>query len=127
MHLNEISESPFTIGNKEVIPIPVLHNQLMVLGFRIDDFAYLTDVKTIPEPSQEKLKNLDVLVLNCLRIEPHASHLNLEEALQLVEQLQPKRTYFTHISHLLGFHDEVSQSLPENVFLAYNTLTITSF
>ena len=87
----------------------------------------MTDVKTIPEPSQEKLKNLDVLVLNCLRIEPHASHLNLEEALQLVEQLQPKRTYFTHISHLLGFHDEVSQSLPENVFLAYDTLTITSF
>ena len=127
VHLNEISETLFTIGNKEVIPIPVLHNQLMVLGFRIDDFAYLTDVKTIPEPSQEKLKNLDVLVLNCLRIEPHASHLNLEEALQLVEQLQPKRTYFTHISHLLGFHDEVSQSLPENVFLAYDTLTITSF
>lgn len=125
--MNTISkEQPFTLAGKSIIPVEVMHNKLAVLGFRIDNFAYLTDVKTIASEEREKLKDLDVLVLSVLRIDPHPMHLNLEEALQLVTELQPKRTYFTHISHLLGFHDEVSKNLPENVFLAYDNLKVES-
>ena len=118
--------SPFYLADKEVTPIEVTHYKMPVLGYRIDDFAYLTDVKTITATEKEKLKNLDVLVLNALRIDPHPSHLNLDEALALIEELQPKRAYLTHISHLLGFHDEVQAGLPEGVFLAYDNLKISS-
>jgi phosphoribosyl 1,2-cyclic phosphate phosphodiesterase len=96
------------------------------LGYRIGDFAYLTDVKTIASEEMEKLNDLDVLVLNCLRIESHPTHLNLEEALEIIDELKPKKTYFTHISHYLGFHDEADAKLPDNVFLAYDTLQVTS-
>ena len=115
----------FRIGNKTITPVNVMHHNFPVTGYRIDDFAYLTDVKTIATAEREKLKDLDVLVINALRIEPHPSHLNLDEALAIIEELQPKRAYLTHISHLLGFHDEVQKSLPKNVFLAYDTLQIT--
>ena len=116
----------FLVGGKRVVPIEVMHGQLPVMGFRIDNFCYLTDVKTIEKDELNKLKDCDVLVLNALRIEPHYSHLNLEEALQMVDFLKPKRTYLTHISHLLGFHEELSKQLPENVFLAYDNLKIQS-
>jgi phosphoribosyl 1,2-cyclic phosphate phosphodiesterase len=117
---------PFILGNKQMVPIEVMHYKTPVLGYRIDNFAYLTDVKTIAPEEKEKLKNLDVLVVNALRIEPHPSHLNLEEALALIEELKPNRAYLTHISHLLGFHAEVERSLPQNVFLAYDNLEITT-
>jgi phosphoribosyl 1,2-cyclic phosphate phosphodiesterase len=116
----------FKLNGIEVIPIEVMHHNLTVLGYRFGNFAYLTDVKTIPNEELNKLKNIDVLVLSALRIEPHPSHLNLEEALSLVALINPKKTYFTHISHLLGFHDEVESILPKNVHLAYDTLQITS-
>ena len=116
----------FHLAGKEVTPIEVTHYKMPVLGYRIDNFAYLTDVKTITTPEKAKLQNLDVLVLNALRIEPHPSHLNLEEALILIKELKPKKAYLTHISHLLGFHDEVQASLPEGVFLAYDNLQISS-
>ena len=109
-----------------ITPIEVMHNKLPVMGYRIDNFAYLTDVKTISISERKKLKDLDVLVLSALRIEPHPNHLNLEEALELIEIIKPKRCYLTHISHLMGFHDKVSKELPSNVFLAYDTLTLTS-
>ena len=118
-------EKTFMLANELVTPIEVNHAKLPVLGYRIRNFAYLTDVKTISTPEKEKLKGLDVLVVNALREEPHPSHLNLNEALALVEKLQPKRTYFTHISHLLGFHDEVQAKLPPNVYLAYDNLKIS--
>ena len=102
-----------------------MHANLPVLGFRIDDFAYMTDVKTIDDTEKQKLKNLKVLVINALRDKPHESHLNIEEALELIEELQPKTTYFTHISHLMGFHEEVEAKLPKHVHLAYDTLKIT--
>jgi phosphoribosyl 1,2-cyclic phosphate phosphodiesterase len=121
-----IKNKSFTLDDKEVIPVEVMHNQLPVMGFRIDNFSYLTDVKSIEDDQFEKLKNSDVLVLNALRIEPHPTHLNLEEALDMVDQLKPKRAYFTHISHLLGFHDVLSKQLPENVYLAYDNLEIHS-
>lgn len=114
----------FKLKNLEVIPIEGFHHKLQVFGFRFGDFAYLTDMKTIAEPELEKLKHLDVLVLNALREESHISHFNLAEALTLIKKLKPKRAYLTHISHQLGFHDEVQQKLPKNVFLAYDQLTI---
>ncbi len=122
----EISKNePFAIGGKTVVPIEVMHGKLPVLGYRIDDFTYLTDVKTIVEEEIEKIRGTKVLVINALREEPHHSHLNFSEALKLIEKIQPEKTYLTHVSHLLGFHKEVEKTLPENIFLAYDTLKIT--
>ena len=118
--------TPFKLHDQWITPIEVMHHKLEVMGYRFGNFAYLTDVKTIADEELDKLKNLDVLVLSALRVEPHPSHLNLEEALALVELLQPKKAYFTHISHLLGFHDEVEDNLPDHIHLAYDTLAITS-
>lgn len=126
LDVHEFENESFIVNGVTVIPVLADHGFIPVHGFRIGDVAYMTDVKTIAQGEKEKLKGLDVLVLNMLREEPHATHLNLEEALELVRELQPKRTYFTHISHHLGFHDEVEKSLPENVFLAYDNLEITS-
>ena len=118
-------DDSFELGGKTIIPVEAMHADLPVLGFRIDDFAYMTDVKTISEPEKQKLKALKVLVINALREKPHESHLNLEEALQLITELKPKTTYFTHISHLMGFHEEVEARLPSNIHLAYDSLKIT--
>ena len=115
----------FKIGNKTVIPINGMHGNLQVFGYRIDDFAYLTDVKTFETSEIEKLKGLKVLVITALREEPHHSHFNMAEALTFINLVQPEKTYLTHISHLLGFHDEVQQKLPKNVYLAYDNLEIT--
>ena len=120
------AHTPFVLDGMTVIPVEVYHNTLPVLGFRILNFCYLTDVKTISTGELKKLHDLDVLVLSALRIEPHSNHLNLEEALSLIRLINPKRAYLTHISHLMGFHDDVSKNLPKNVFLAYDTLTVTS-
>lgn len=119
-----VNNQPFILGNKTVVPINVLHGNLQVFGYRIDDFAYLTDVKTIEKAEMDKLKGLDVLVVNALREEPHNTHFNLQEALDFISLVQPKKAYLTHISHILGFHDEVEQKLPDNVFLAYDNLEI---
>ena len=108
----------------DILPINVKHNDLQVFGYRLENFAYITDMKTISDSELSKLYNLNVLVLNCLRLEAHHSHLNLREALDLVKKISPKICYFTHISHHLGFHKEVESNLPENIFLAYDQLTI---
>ena len=118
-------DSIFTIGGKQVVPIEAYHDTLPVLGFRVEGFTYLTDVKTIAEEEIEKIKGTNVLVVNALREEPHYSHFNLSEALDFIERVRPKITYLTHISHLMGFHEEVEKKLPKNVHLAYDTLTIT--
>jgi phosphoribosyl 1,2-cyclic phosphate phosphodiesterase len=123
--INEIENKPFNLANLEVVPINGLHYNLQVFGFRFNKFAYLTDMKTIEDKEIEKLKGLDVLVINALRETPHVSHFNLEEALDFIKKVKPKKAYLTHISHLLGFHDDVQQRLPENVFLAYDNLQIT--
>jgi phosphoribosyl 1,2-cyclic phosphate phosphodiesterase len=120
-----VNDEPFQIGDKVAIPVNIMHGNLQVFGYRVDDFAYLTDVKTIDESEILKLKNLKVLVINTLREEPHFSHLNLEEALHLIALLKPEKTYLTHISHHFGFHEEVQKKLPENVYLAYDNLEIT--
>lgn len=120
-----VNNEPFAIGNKMAIPINVMHGNLPVFGFRIDDFAYLTDVKTVEAVEIEKLKGVKVLVVNALREEHHFSHFNLEEALDFIALIQPEKAYLTHISHLLGFHEEVQKKLPKNVYLAFDNLEIT--
>lgn len=121
----EVKNQAFLAGNLKVMPIEGLHYKLQVFGYRFGDFAYLTDMKTVTDAEVEKLQGLEVLVVNALRIQPHISHFNLEEALEFIECVKPKRAYLTHISHHLGFHDDVQQNLPENVFLAYDNLQIT--
>ena len=123
--IENIISSNFNINNKEIIPIDALHRDLQIFGYRFEKFAYLTDVKTIEDKEINKLNNLDVLVVNALRIEQHYSHFNLEQALEFIKIVKPKKAYLTHISHMLGFHDEVQKILPENVFLAYDGLEIT--
>ena len=102
-----------------------MHGSLPILGFRIDDFTYLTDVKTIAEEELNKIKGTSILVINALRKEKHHSHLSLDEALEIITIINPKKAYLTHISHLLGFHSEIEKELPHNVFLAYDTLKLT--
>lgn len=124
INLIEIENRPFTIGNLQIEPIEVLHYKLPVLGFRFNDFTYITDAKTITEEEKEKIKGSKILVLNALRKSEHISHFNLEQALELIEEIKPEKAYLTHISHLMGEHDEVESTLPENVQIAYDGLKI---
>jgi phosphoribosyl 1,2-cyclic phosphate phosphodiesterase len=120
-----VNDQNFELGKKNIIPINGMHGNLQVFGYRIDDLAYLTDIKTIEKEEILKLKNLKVLVINALRDEAHHSHFNLEEALEFITLVQPEKAYLTHISHNFGFHDEIQNRLPKNVFLAYDNLEIT--
>ena len=117
-------ENDFEVLGLNITPVESAHLKLPVLGYRIKSFAYLTDVKTISDIELEKLKELDILVINALRYEPHPSHLNIEEALEIIDIIKPKKTYFTHISHNMGFHEEVCNNLPEHVTLAYDGLVL---
>jgi phosphoribosyl 1,2-cyclic phosphate phosphodiesterase len=119
------NNTSFDLGGKTIVPINVLHGNLQVFGYRIDDFAYLTDVKTIEMEAIEKLKGLKILVVNALRMEEHNTHFNLAEALEFIDLINPEKTYLTHISHVFGFHEEIQKNLPDNVFLAYDNLEIT--
>ena len=116
---------PFVVKDTKIIPINVKHGSVQVFGYRIQDFTYLTDVKSIDEAEIEKIKGTKILVINALREEEHHSHFNLQDALNFIHLIQPERAFLTHISHLLGFHEEVQKRLPENVFLAYDNLEIT--
>jgi phosphoribosyl 1,2-cyclic phosphate phosphodiesterase len=119
-----VNNVPFLVNNEIIIPINASHGSLQVFGYRINNFVYLTDVKTIATLEIEKIKNCEVLVVNCLREEQHATHFNLEEVLHFISLVHPKKTYLTHISHLFGFHEEIQNKLPENVFVAYDNLEI---
>lgn len=122
---NEIKiNQDFRIKTKTIIPINAMHGNLQVFGYKMDDFVYLTDVKTMDEDEIEKIKGVKVLVINALREDEHNTHFNLKEALDFIHLVQPKKAYLTHISHLLGFHEEVQQKLPENVYVAYDNLEI---
>jgi phosphoribosyl 1,2-cyclic phosphate phosphodiesterase len=126
LQLETIGTAPFDVEGISVTPIEVMHYKLPVLGFRIADMAYITDAKTIIDVEAEKLYGLDVLILNALRKEKHISHLTLDEALEWVDRFKPKRAYLTHISHLMGKHEEIQRTLPEHVHLAYDGLQIQS-
>jgi len=118
---NEVLE----IGAFRLIPIQVMHGSMPVLGFRIGDFTYVTDAKTISAKEREKMKGSKVLILNALHHRPHHSHLNLEEALQMIEEVAPERAYLTHISHHMGLHQEINKTLPNHVRLAHDGIEFT--
>jgi len=124
MHLHLIENKPFMIDNLEVIPIRGYHYKLPVFGFRFGKLAYVTDVNRLDDEELDKLRDLDVLVLNALRKEEHISHFSLNQALEVVAEVKPRKTYLTHLSHQMGFYDEVQKELPENVFLSYDGLEI---
>jgi phosphoribosyl 1,2-cyclic phosphate phosphodiesterase len=120
-----IDDTEFTIENTSLTPIKLLHHKLPVYGFRIKNFAYITDANFIADTEKEKLKNLDVLVLNALQHDPHISHFTFQQAIDLALEINAKHTYFTHISHKLGTHQEVSKLLPSSISIAYDGLSIT--
>jgi len=120
--LHEIFNKPFEINGIEITPIEVLHYRLPVFGFRIGDFTYITDAKYISDKEIAKIKGTKVLVLNALQHTHHISHFTLEEALEMVEKIQPEKAYLTHISHNLGTHEATQKRLPENIFLAFDGL-----
>lgn len=114
----------FEVGDIRLEPIPVMHHTLPVLGYRAGPFAYITDANVIPPDSMEKLQGVEYLVINALRKEAHRSHFNLAQALEVIRTLGPKKAYLTHISHMMGLHQEIQASLPEGVFMAYDGLTL---
>ena len=125
INLHEIHEAAFEVAGIRFIPIPVMHMRLPVLGFKVGGFSYITDANYIPDASKELIRNSDVLVLNALRNEKHISHFNLNEALEMIEELQPKQAYLTHISHQLGLQKEIDEILPAHVKCAFDGLTVT--
>ena len=122
--LNLINNLGFFIENVEFIPIRVYHYKLPVLGFRIGDFTYITDANYIAEKEKEKMVGTKYLVINALRKKKHISHFNLTDALQIINELSPRKAYLIHMSHQMGLHKDINARLPENVKLAYDTLTI---
>lgn len=120
----EITVDPFMIGSIRVIPIRVMHGHLPILGYRFADIAYLTDVKTIPESEFDKLAGLNYLFLSALHHHPHHSHLNLEEALEVIKLIRPKQTFLTHCSHRMGLFEDIEKQLPEHVNLGYDGLLV---
>lgn len=124
INLNEISNQPFIIEGVEVVPVEVMHYMLPVFGFRIKDFTYITDAKTITDTEKEKIKGSKVLVLNALQKEKHISHFTLEEAVAFATEIGAEKTYLTHISHKMGKHGEVGKSLPDGIEFAYDGLLV---
>lgn len=124
IRLNIMTTEPFWVGDIEVIPIQVWHLKMPVLAFRFGQFTYITDANRIEETEKNKIRGSAVMVLNALRKEKHISHFNLREAIDLVQELQIQKAYFTHISHQLGKHADVQTELPDGIELAYDGLEI---
>ena len=122
--LNIIDSRPFDVEGTQFIPIQVYHLHLPVFGFRIGNFAYITDANVIPEEEFDKLTGLEVVVLNALRREKHPSHFTLEEAIAIARRIGAKETWFTHISHQLGLHENVAKELPAGMHLAFDGLKL---
>lgn len=122
LSLHEV-RGPFEIEGKTIVPIPVVHGRTNVLGFRFGPLAYVTDAKIVPESSAELLRGVDTLVLNALRERPHPTHLSFGEAIELVEQIGPRRTYLVHLSHETS-HVDATGLLPPGVEIAFDGLTI---
>lgn len=123
-NLIAIDEEHFKIGNINIQPLKVLHMKMEIVGFRIDDFAYLTDTNYIPGAVMPYLLDCKVIVLSALRNEKHVSHYNLGEAIKVLEFLRPERAYLTHLSHLMGFHEDVEKQLPDFIHVAYDGLKL---
>ena len=121
---NLIENKPFIIQDVQITPVEVWHHKLPVFGYRIGDVAYITDANRIEPSEKEKLRGLKVLVINALRKEQHISHFTLAEAIELGQELEAEHVYFTHISHLLGKHEQIAEELPSNMELAYDGLSV---
>lgn len=124
INMHVIDANPFYIDDIRVIPIPVMHHKLPVMGFRIGNFAYITDANYIPDSSMERLKGTEYMVINALRKESHLSHFTLAQAVEVVQKLQVKEAWLTHIGHQMGLTAEVSAELPAHIHLAYDTLEV---
>lgn len=121
----EITENPFRVNGLSIIPIPVLHYKLPVLGFRFGNFSYVTDANFIPEDSMKLLEGTEILILDALQKDSHISHFTLDEAVEIAQKIGAKKTYFTHISHRMGLHEQIDRELPEGIALGYDGLEIT--
>ncbi|MCW5909097.1 MAG: MBL fold metallo-hydrolase [Chitinophagales bacterium] len=130
MNFIRIAEDAFTIGDLSILPIEVMHANMPVKGFRFTEagnpnaFTYVTDAKTIAKAERDKMRKSEVLVLNALREADHYSHLTVEEALEVVRDVKPRKTFFTHMSHQFGLHAEMEKSLPDNIAPAHDGLKI---
>lgn len=125
MRLNPIPDYGFRIKGVELIPVRVRHLELEIYGFRIGNFAYITDANYVPEKSKEKLIGVKYLVINALRKQKHISHFSLREAISFIGEISPKKAFITHISHQMGVHKLVSEELPRGIMLAYDGLSFT--
>ncbi len=123
LSLHAVDGTPFSLGDLAVTRLDIIHGKLRISGYRIDDCAYITDCSAIPDATMQQLRGLDVLIINALGFDPHPTHMCLSEALNAIEQIQPRRAYLTHINHKFD-HDTVSADLPDNVQLAYDGLTV---
>jgi phosphoribosyl 1,2-cyclic phosphate phosphodiesterase len=124
MRLNYIPEDGFSVGKMKVLPVRVFHYRLPVYGFRVGNFAYITDANYIPEESKARLYGVKFMVVNALRKENHISHFSLREAMDFIREISPKKAFITHISHQMGLHKEVSKELPPEIILAYDGLSL---
>lgn len=126
IQFNRIENEPFEVLGVTVVPIGVKHGKMPVYGFRFGDLTYITDAKYIEPEEREKIRGSKLVVVNALRIKEHHSHMNLEQALEFMDDIRPDHGYFTHISHLLGNHSIIEQQLPDNIRLAYDGLIIST-
>lgn len=124
INVHTIATENFYIGKTELIPLPVMHYKLPVLGFRINDFTYITDAKSVPQSTIDKIRGTKVLVVNALQMEDHISHFTVAEATAFAQDIGAEITYFTHISHTMGRHEDVERDLPENIRLGYDGLVL---
>jgi phosphoribosyl 1,2-cyclic phosphate phosphodiesterase len=124
MNMHLIENKPFSINGTEIMPIRAMHHKLPLLGYRIEDFTYITDANFIEDKEIDKIRGSKVVVINALRKNKHISHFNLDEALLVLDKIKPKKAYLTHVSHLLGFHVEVEKELPNYVRIAYDGLVL---
>jgi phosphoribosyl 1,2-cyclic phosphate phosphodiesterase len=123
LSLHPISQEPFVVSGVQVLPLPVGHVNEINFGFRIKNVAYLTDISDLPESTKARLEGLDLLVLDCIQLKPHHSHFHLERALEVIQELRPRRSVLTHLSHSIDYK-RVSKTLPPSVSLAYDGMKI---
>jgi phosphoribosyl 1,2-cyclic phosphate phosphodiesterase len=124
INLHTIGDKPFQVGDLFFQPFSVKHMHMDVTAFRMGDFTYITDANFIDEKAKKIIQGTEILVLNALRKEKHLSHFTLTEAIEMATVLNPRQTYFTHISHQMGFHQAISKELPKGIYLAHDGLKL---
>ncbi|MEZ4979061.1 MAG: MBL fold metallo-hydrolase [Chitinophagales bacterium] len=124
IELHSFQNEKFSLGGKDILPIQVLHGSMPISGFRIDDFCYLTDVKSVSNAEKEKIKKAKLLVINAVRISEHHSHFNLQEAQDFIREMEVEKAYLMHISHRFAKHVDIEKMLDTNVYLPYDGLSL---